>query len=393
MTPKFQHVVAFGSACHIAAGLSRLGLRENSGPFDWYMSNIRLNMTLLENHFEDFLNPDNLEHHPHPMNNGEYFDKKYHMGFIHDFDPAQDAPPLSKQIDAVRAKYQRRIDYFYNCLKEPTLLVNSIWGQDVAYLNEHIDEIKAKLREYNPGNDIIFISSGSYEEEYPNLKIYKVTYYDDDHVFGKCFDDNQELYDFLTDPATYPIEKRAKNLDFFIRKEIMARDDVSANENRIAKERLEYEAEYWAQWVKANAEGRKITDRLIADGVQRVGLLGANEFTKLLIPQLQQAGITPEFVSAWHLETDSFCGVEVRQPVAKPMPEEERKKLEAENAERAEKGLPPIKPPHRNFLLDIPGIDNINACIATEVDMAYFMTTRYAKSVSFRIYTMTDLTA
>ena len=34
MTKKFQHVFAIGAGCNMAAGLSRIGLREYSGPFD-----------------------------------------------------------------------------------------------------------------------------------------------------------------------------------------------------------------------------------------------------------------------------------------------------------------------------------------------------------------------
>lgn len=393
--PKFQHVIAFGSACNVAAGLSRLGLRENSGPFDWYMSNLELNLTLMENHFEDFLNPKNLVHHPHPMNNGEYFDQKYRIGFIHDFDPAQDAPPLSKQIDGVKAKYQRRIDYLYECMKEPTLFVNSVWPREAEYVNEHIDEVRARLRAFNPGNDIIFISSACEPENYPNVKIYKIGFHNNDHVLGLCFDDNKELRDLLTSPETYPAEKRLKNLEFFIKKQIESMEDISANETRIAKERLEYESKYWAQWVEVLSAGKKMSERLIADGVKKIALVGANDFSRLLIPQLKEDGIEPLFICGWHWQDpmDEFCGIPVRHPQRKPMPEAERKKLEAENERRAKEGLPPLKPPRRSFLLDTPGIEDVDAVITCQVEMAYFLTRDRDKgTLPCKLYTISDLT-
>lgn len=390
---KFEHVIAFGSARNVAAGLSRLGLRENSGPFDWYMSNLALNLTLLENHFEDFLNPDNLVHHPHPLNNGEYFDQKYHMGFIHDFDPAQDAPPLSEQIDGVRAKYRRRIDYLYECLKQPTLFVHSICSRDAVYVNDHIEEIRARLRAFHPGNDILFLSHSCEPADYPNVKIYKVGMHDNDHVTGMCFDDNKELHDFLTSPETYPVEKRARNLDFFILKQIAANEDISMNEMRIAKERLEYENAYWAQWIETVSSGRKITDRLVADGVKKVGLLGANDFVRLLIPELREAGIEPCFIGGWHIHGDEFCGVPVRRPVRKPMPEEERRKFEEENERRAKDNLPPLKPPRRSFLLDTPGIEEIDAVIPCQIETAHHLSRPdRAAELPCKIYTLSDLT-
>lgn len=391
--PKFQHVIGFGSACDVASGLSRLGLREHSGPFDWFMSTVSLNLTLMENHFEDFLNPDNLVHHPHPENNGEYFDQKYHLGFIHDFNPAQDAPPLSEQIDGVRAKYQRRIDYLYDCMKEPTLFVHSVAGHEADYINEHIDEIRARLRAFNPGNDIIFFSHYCEPENYPNVTIYKVGMHKNDHVLGLCYDDNKELHDILTSPETYPVEKRARNLDFFIKKQLRVNEDISMNEMRIAKERMEYENQYWAQWIEAQQKGRKMTDPLVADGVKKVALLGGNNFTRLLIPMLREVGITPVFIGGWHIDCEEIEGVPVRRPIRKPMPPEERKKFDEENERRAKNNLPPLKPPRRSFLLDTPGFEEIDAVIACQVEMAYFMTRDQKRGqLPCKLYTLSDLT-
>ncbi len=393
-TPKYQHIISFGNACNIASGLSRLGLREHSGPFDWFMSDLRVNLTLLANHFEDFLNPDYLEHKPHPLNNGEYINKKYRLGFIHDFDPLQDAPPLSQQLPAVQAKYERRIAYLYDSIKEPTLFVRQIANDSEAkYLTEHIDDVTAQLKSYHPGNDLLLMSNHIDAAAYPQLKIFEVQHHKDDHILGLCFDDNKELHDFLISPDTYPLEKRAKNVDFFIKKELLATHDVSMNEMRIAKERLELEQKAWAAWCKALSEGKKLTDILVRSHAKKVVLLGANEFMRILIPQLKEAQITPLFITGWRIPEDEngcFMGVPVKRRVRKPMSDEERKKFDEENNRRIEAGLPLLPPPRRNWLLDIPGIEEADAAISTQIDDLHFLM-RERDKFPFQLYTATDL--
>ncbi len=402
---KFQHVIAFGCACNVAAGLSRLGLREHSGPFDWIMSNMQLNLTLIKNGFRDFMLKENLIHRHHPMNNGQFFDQYYHIGFIHDFDPSQNAPSLDEQYPIVRARYQRRIDYLMESLKEPTLLVHSFWGHEVTYLEEHIDEIMATIKSFHPDNDIIFMTNECDPADHPKLKLYKVNVYDDDHVLGRSFDDDPELKAFLMSDETYPVEKRAKNLSFFIKKQIESMNDISHNETRIAKETLEYEAKYWMQWARLGACGKKITDRLIADGIQKVGLVGMNDLAEVMIEQLKAAGITPMFTCGWYWETtmEEFCGIPVHAPrhvepseEEKKKFEEERKKLEEENERRMAEGLPPLRHHHhhhRSFLCEIAGVDDVDAMIACDVETAYFLNRdRIEGRLPCKLYDLSDLT-
>ncbi len=401
---KFQHVIGFGCACNVAAGLSRLGLREHSGPFDWIMSNMRLNTTLLKNGFEDFMLKENLHHRRHPMNNGTYFDQKYHIGFIHDFDPAQDAPSLDEQYPVVRARYQRRIDYLMQSLKEPTLLVHSFWGHDIDYIEAHYDEILALIKSFHPDNEILFMSSDVDPAAHPRLNIHKVNVYDDDHVFGRSFDDDPELKAFLMSDDTYPVEKRAKNLSFFIKKEIETMTDASHNETRIAKETLEYEAKYWMQWVGLQTSGKKITDRLVQEGVKTVGLVGMNDLVRAIIPQLRAAGIRPMFTCGWYWENTvrEFAGIPVHSPHSEELSDEERarraaerKKFEEENERRIAEGLPPLprKHNHFSFLNRIKGVKDVDAMIACDIETAYFLNRdRKEGSLPCKVYDLADLT-
>ena len=57
--PKYQNVVSLGFFCSPAIELNNLNLRKSSQPFDWLISS-KFNqvLELINNGFEDFLNPD-----------------------------------------------------------------------------------------------------------------------------------------------------------------------------------------------------------------------------------------------------------------------------------------------------------------------------------------------
>lgn len=52
-----MHYISLGYFCSIAMELERLGLRSESSPFDWLISDFEGVIHAIENHFEDFLNP------------------------------------------------------------------------------------------------------------------------------------------------------------------------------------------------------------------------------------------------------------------------------------------------------------------------------------------------
>ena len=389
-TPKYQHIIGFGNSCGMAAGLARLGLRENSAPFDWIMSNIRLNFTLLQNGFENFMLEENLEHHYHPLNNGQYFDKLYNIGFIHDFDPLQDAPPLSEQIGAVQEKYRRRIKYLYDSLKEPTLLVEIIEPQEAGFANEHIDELRAFLKSFHPDNDILFLTQTITDPSpYPNITLHKVGMYDEDHITGRFLFDNPELVAFLTSPETYPAEKRAKNLDFFVTKQMKASTDISFNEIRIAKENAEYESKALFGWLDTVLEGKKLTDRLVEDNVKTVVFVGISEFIRVMMPQLETAGIKAKFIAAWYSEVSEYCGLPVQMPQFKEKTEEE-KEAERRKEEERKKNGEPEEHPYGDFLKHIPNLDDVDAVIAASVEMNYFLETMPSNRVR-KVYSLSSI--
>ena len=56
----YQHIISLGHFCAVASELDKLGFREASLPFDWIISPLDSVIDLINNNFEDFLNPDLL---------------------------------------------------------------------------------------------------------------------------------------------------------------------------------------------------------------------------------------------------------------------------------------------------------------------------------------------
>ena len=333
MTKKFQHVFPVGVGCNMAAGLSRIGLREYSGPFDWIMAGMDDVITLLDTDFADFLNPEYLKSTPVPFNAGKCINTKFEMiQFVHDFAPEEDAPPLSEQLGAVQAKYQRRIDYYMQALKEPTLVCRLEYGGKEDYWRKNYHRVSEFFKKFNPENELIIISYGE-----PNTKLdadfpmYFCEEIYDDHVLGYFIETNDELSAFLHREDLIPIEQRAKNLRFFIDKQLPANRDISVNEVRIARDKLQKENTVWQDWMNDLHRSDSYIERLKAEGIKKVGFIGCTQFFEPLVDQLRAADISCEFVMSWNLfgKGDLAHGVPIYCPQELFRPqetEEERKK-------------------------------------------------------------------
>ena len=333
MTKKFQHVFAIGAGCNMAAGLSRIGLREYSGPFDWIIAGMEDIITLIDTDFADYLNPEYLELDPIPFNAGKRKNIKFDMiRFVHDFAPEEDAPPLSEQIGAVQAKYQRRIDYFMQAIKEPTLLCRFEYGESEDYWRKNYHRVSGFFKKFNPENELIIISYGE-----PNTKLdadfpmYFCSEENDDHVLGYFLESNDELSALLHREDLIPSSQRQKNLRFFIDKQLTSNRDISTNEIRIARDKLQMDQKIWKAWLANLQSADSYIERLKAEGVNKVGIFGYNNFFESLVDQLRAADISCEFVMSWNLfgkgelahGVPIYCPQELFRPQET---EEERKK-------------------------------------------------------------------
>lgn len=148
------HYVSLGCLCAVSMELERIGLRQESLPFDWLISkDFGAVLSLVQNHFEGFLSKENLYQEPTP---DYYYDIRFKIHSYHDFTAAKS---LDEQYEAVREKYSRRIRRFYEIVSSPTVFIRYCCSEDVNFIPQHSAEIESLLKSFNPENRIIYISN------------------------------------------------------------------------------------------------------------------------------------------------------------------------------------------------------------------------------------------
>ncbi len=345
---KFEYCFPIGDGCNMAAALSRTGLRGYSGPFDWIICEIEDVMRLVENHFEDFLNPDYLVDQPIPFNEGQCGHTKYpSLLFVHDFDPDRGGHEARvDQIAEIAAKYQRRIDNFYACIKKPTVFFHFEFNGRIEYWKENYQKVSNFFKQFNPENEVVVVAYGDPAQS-PDIGFpYFFTQSDkDDHFLGYYIESNQQLSDWMHDPELIPYRRRMANLRFFIDKQLGVNREISMNELRISRDKLKSEQEIWKDWVKAAQKGCNAAKALKQNGMTRIGIFGYNSFYETLVDMLREQGIEPEFVNSWYVRgQDEVYGVPTFDPFEqfdnetdeqRKEREEKEKEMEMEDRERA----------------------------------------------------------
>lgn len=199
----YQHIISLGHFCAVASELDKLGFREASLPFDWIISPLDSVIDLINNNFEDFLNPDLLyrdSKRPYIVLN-----KRYNIAFYHDF---KESIPIEEQVSYVQKKYDRRISRFYEYINEKTLFVRYIeTKQEYEYISENYDSFLGLLRRTNSENDLILIS-----KDIKGEKLYTVYEHGKKRGSPQRFVKiNKALYKRLTE-IPYPEDKKRLNL-------------------------------------------------------------------------------------------------------------------------------------------------------------------------------------
>lgn len=209
---EYTHAVSLGYSCNIALDLERFGLRTQSSPFDWVITNdFSKVIKLIEDDFLDFLDDKNIYQYRGLYN--YYVNTKYDVHFFHDFDSYHS---YYKQVDKIFNKYTRRIERFYLSIKSPTLFFRYIKDQEeYDYILENMENILKVLKQHNNENDIIFICND--EIELKTLKAYKVKRDKNDPICRKPFDNNKDLLNFVSSDLINP-EVRKRNIIFYNKK-------------------------------------------------------------------------------------------------------------------------------------------------------------------------------
>lgn len=211
-----MHYISLGYFCSIALELERLGLRTESSPFDWLISDCEGVFTAIENHFHDFLNFDSMAQSSH--NHAHYKDITYNMHFYHDFTPYKS---LADQLPNVTQKYQRRIDRFYKTITEPTLFIRYISDEkkidgiskELLWLEKNYDTIIKLLKSFNNENDLLFIANDGVTSSVFN--VYNVSKDDNDVVARKPIEKNPFLSHMF---SSIDLPEKQKNIEHYKKK-------------------------------------------------------------------------------------------------------------------------------------------------------------------------------
>lgn len=111
-------------------------------------------LSLIETHFEGFLNEENLEQEI-GVNPKYWYDTRQKIHFYHDFSATL---ALSEQLPSVKQKYERRINRFYKIISEPTLFIRYCHSkEEYSWICENMDSVEILLKGYNTKNNIFFV--------------------------------------------------------------------------------------------------------------------------------------------------------------------------------------------------------------------------------------------
>lgn len=221
---QFDSFISLGYFCSVAEELERIGLRSTSSPFDWLVSNFEGVLSAIRDHFDGFLEYDLLCQCD--SNRRYYYNTRYRIWFFHDFNPYHS---LRKQLPSVSAKFQRRIDRFYENIQKPTLFIRYISDEaqdqdgrsaELAYIEKNHRQILSLLKSFNEKNEIIYLANT--EVQSAMIPIYHVDKDEDDVVARRPLEKNEALSGLL---MSFDYEPRLKNLDFL-------RDRQSAKKNQ-----------------------------------------------------------------------------------------------------------------------------------------------------------------
>lgn len=204
---SFQNYISLGAFCDVAGDLEKLGLRNQSSPFDWGISSFPEIIQLIENGFNDFMNINNLYQDIH--NRNHYKDIKYNFYFFHDFNGYES---LEKQYPKVKQKYDRRIERFFSSIKKPTLFFRYISSEpkvsdttsvELKYIEDEYTNILHILKRFNDENEIVFISDDTIQSNI--VEIFHVHKDSNDAVVNDPILKNQQLYTLLNE-VDYPFK-------------------------------------------------------------------------------------------------------------------------------------------------------------------------------------------
>lgn len=187
---SYDIIYSLGSDCACAKYMKMANLRSYSGPFDWISNaEFKIRFELMLNNFKDFFNFEDFKYIS-AENNLTDFDKyqntKTGFYYVHDFPKNI---PLKDSFEAVKQKYNRRINRFYKKITEGKKILLMYFSQTIDASDDEILFYCNKFcKKMNKNIDFVFIQ---YNKECQNEVIEKklseniVIYNYDMHIYDE----------------------------------------------------------------------------------------------------------------------------------------------------------------------------------------------------------------
>lgn len=179
---KEKHLcISLGFNCWPALALRVAGLHRFSFPFDWMYTSFGGMHTLIDNNFEDFLNPQFFDTR---SGAAVVFNWKYAITFAHDFPVMQTEDRLVDDYkdftEEINSKYQRRINRFYQaCDLAETVyffrLKTEAWPFDQQTQNKYdVIQLRNTLTKKFPKGNWVLVALGTTEDYKYDWNIEKI---------------------------------------------------------------------------------------------------------------------------------------------------------------------------------------------------------------------------
>ncbi len=219
---NYENYISLGFFCSVAIDIQEFGLRDFSYPFDWLItSKFEKVISLISSSFDGFMEYDNM--YQNRKKREQYKDIQNDISFYHDFSPFKS---FDIQYRDVKEKYKRRIERFYNNIKNPTLFIRYIRDIDeLRYIEKKYDDIDKIIKGFCPENDIIFIANDNINSSI--ITLYNVPIDSGDVVSRHPFKSNHQLEEFFKSVNNSNYEKnisflnkkhRDNKIDIFMKK-------------------------------------------------------------------------------------------------------------------------------------------------------------------------------
>ena len=190
---QYDNCLSLGWFCGTACSLSKLGLRNFSGPFDWYFSDFDSVIKQIDNEFIDFMKKKNLEIIENKPT--EFRDKKYNFYYNHDI-----KENFEIEYDDIYNKYMKRAQRFIENIKNPTCFFRAVKSEkEIEYIINNADYIESILKRYNSRNTIVYILLNDMKSLPNNFKWFRLTldqYIGKSYEMRNMFDQSEALLQF-----------------------------------------------------------------------------------------------------------------------------------------------------------------------------------------------------